>query len=62
LIRLRLRPRTAFVAAVLALSFGACGVPTEDHPQIVERKDVPFGLVQDDPPRASPPQGSSPTR
>jgi hypothetical protein len=47
------RPRGVILAVAAVLALGACGVPTEDRPQIVEREDVPFGLVQDAPPRSS---------
>jgi hypothetical protein len=40
----------ATLIVVLGSSLAACGVPTEDHPRIVEREEVPFGLVRDHPP------------
>lgn len=36
----------------VALSVTACGVPTQDHPEIVKRTDVPFGLTEHEPPAA----------
>lgn len=33
------------VAAVLALALGACGVPRDDEPQLVNDREVPFGLL-----------------
>jgi hypothetical protein len=47
----------ALVVAALALA--GCGVPTQDHPRVVERDDVPFDLTQDVPP-TTPPESSPP--
>jgi hypothetical protein len=45
----RRRIAAALLVAAL-LTSGACGVPAQDDPQIVDREDVPFDLVQDTPP------------
>jgi hypothetical protein len=47
--------RRLFVAPLLvsaALGVTACGVPTQEHPEIVKRHEVPFGLTEHEPPVA----------
>jgi hypothetical protein len=52
-------PRQCILAILVTGSMlSACGVPTQDEPHVVERNDVPFGLVQDHPPRPSTPESS----
>jgi hypothetical protein len=43
---MRRRVRQVILATLIAAAVGACGVPREERPQIVERKDVPFGLSE----------------
>ena len=57
-----LRSRAAVV--VLAVAASACGVTTEDRPRPIDRKDVPFGLLEEAPssPVVTSTTTSSPTR
>jgi len=41
-----------FLAAVV-LGTAACGVPSQDHPKVVDHADVPFGLTEESPPKAT---------
>ena len=41
----RLTRRLA-VAALVGLILTACGVPTQEHPQRINRGDIPFGLLE----------------
>lgn len=44
--------RTRVVACVTtaaALTIAGCGVPPQGEPDVVNRRDVPFGLTQDEP-------------
>jgi hypothetical protein len=57
------RRRSGLAAAVLVvgLVLAGCGVPTQQQPEIVEREDVPFGLVRDQARQSTTTSTTSPT-
>ncbi len=38
--------RRLAAAVAVALSLGACGIPSEGSPRVVSDRDVPFGLLE----------------
>ena len=43
--RARTRAAAGLVAAVVALTLGACGIPTASHPSPIAKSDVPYHLL-----------------
>jgi hypothetical protein len=43
--------RIAVILGALLVTLGAsaCGVPSQSHPEKVDREDLPFGLTHDEP-------------
>jgi hypothetical protein len=50
----RRRVLAAASLAALVLASAACGVPSQEHPEVVDHDDVPFGLTEESPSRPPP--------